>query len=461
MWKFDFKCPNAACSSYKKKSLTSKGLYNRVRTVIDLTDRYYMACEYLECGDCKKTFISNNSLLMEQIPNHLFIRFPAVVTRKYACDKSVVSLMRSRTLGNSPTALCNSIRERHTEEWMSRSVAYLSDCERDKKGRQNLKLAAIDYAKPPEFNQIPTAKWFLAVYTRDVWSRLPLLKACATSVYGNILKIDSTKKITRKLQGTAAKSASWCTNVGNERGEVLVSLMTTSESISNLQMMANGLMDRYEKANQLPPAVLYTDRDCCNSKGASKYERLFHKWTNIQIRIDSWHYMRRLAKACNNESHPLYGTLMAKVSAAVFEWDKSDVSLLYRAKREELELAGVMNPTDDAVRKAITKKELARHCRRQTRGEETTIKLLDDLINSFIGATDTLGVALLKDDALAIWDVEKKHVSCLQDPEGLQLYTKIGQLTKGNILLPVYRCGRGTTSLESYHHHAVNFIPGK
>lgn len=461
MWKFDFKCPNASCSNYMIKSLTSKGLYNRVRAVIDLSNKYYMACEYLECGDCKKTFISNNSQLMEQLPHDLLIRFPAVVTRKYACDKSVVSLMRSRTLGNSPTALCNNIKERHTEEWMSKTIAYLSDCERHRKGRENMRLVPIDYDKPPEFNGLPSAKWFLAVYTRDVWSRLPLLKACATSVYGNILKIDSTKKITRKLQGTAAKSASWSTNVGNERGEVLISLMTTSESLSNLQIMADGLMDRYEKANQPHPAVLYTDRDCCNSTGDSKYQRLFHRWTELVIRMDSWHFMRRIAKACNNESHPLYGTFMAKVSSAIFEWDSSDVALLCKAKKAEMQLAGVSNPSFDAVRKAITKKELARHCRRKTRGTEPTIKLLEDLITSFIGATDTLGVELLRDDALEVWNVEKKHVSCLQDPEGLLLYTNVGQLTKGDILLPVYRCGRGTTSLESYHHHAVHFIPGK
>jgi hypothetical protein len=125
---------------------------------------------------------------MEQLSNDLLIRFPAVITRKFACDKSVVSLMRSRTLGNSPTALCNNIGERHTEEWMSKTFAYFSDCDRHRRGLENLKFPPVEYAQPPIFNQLPTAKWFLAVYTRDVWSRLPLLNACATSVYGNILK---------------------------------------------------------------------------------------------------------------------------------------------------------------------------------------------------------------------------------------------------------------------------------
>ena len=66
-----------------------------------------------------------------------------------------------------------------------------------------------------------SCSWFLSVYVKEIWSRLPELLAAATTVYGSILKIDSTKKVCKKLQGTAANSASWCTNVGNEHGEIL------------------------------------------------------------------------------------------------------------------------------------------------------------------------------------------------------------------------------------------------
>lgn len=40
-----------------------------------------------------------------------------------------------------------------------------------------------------------------------------------------------------KLQGVAANSTTWCTSVGNARGEVLSSL-TTSECLSNLKRVA-------------------------------------------------------------------------------------------------------------------------------------------------------------------------------------------------------------------------------
>lgn len=65
----------------------------------------------------------------------------------------------------------------------------------------------------------------------------------------SILKIDSTKKVYKKLQGAAA---SWATNVGNERGEILIS---ESEGSEGLRPMALGLMQRYQHA----AVVLYTE----------------------------------------------------------------------------------------------------------------------------------------------------------------------------------------------------------
>lgn len=81
-----------------------------------------------------------------------------------------------------------------------------------------------------------------------------------TSVYGSVLKLDSTK-VVKKLQGAAANTASWATNVGNERGEVLISVLTKSESLESLQKMAEGLMEQYKKAGKSPLVRLYTDRD--------------------------------------------------------------------------------------------------------------------------------------------------------------------------------------------------------
>ena len=241
MWKVDFKCTHCT----KKQSLWSKGVYNNVRLVIDTKDYYYIAAEYMECPICHHTYISWSHQMLDQLADEWKSYFPAVLTRKYACDKTIISMLRSRTQGNSPSALRNKIKELHSEEWLSRQLRYLTDCERHQKGLVMLLEESPSYELPPPFPSFPSKEWFLAVYTRDVWSRLPSLLAAATSVYGSILKLDSTKKVCKKLQGYDANTASWATNVGNERGEVLVSVLTDSESIEGLQKMADGLMDRY------------------------------------------------------------------------------------------------------------------------------------------------------------------------------------------------------------------------
>ena len=53
------------------------------------------------------------------------------------------------------------------------------------------------------------------------------------------------------------------TNVGNEDGEIVASVMTVEEGTKGLKQMADGLMKRYRLVNQPPPTILYVDRDCC------------------------------------------------------------------------------------------------------------------------------------------------------------------------------------------------------
>ena len=287
-----------------------------------------------------------------------------------------------------------------------------------------------------------------------------MLLATATSTFGSMLKIDSSKKVCKKLQGAAANTASWARSVGNENGEVLQSVLTASEALESLQKLADGLMDRYERARKTPPSVLYMDRDCCSGHGRSKFHNLFGKWPNLLVRLDIWHFMQRLALGCSSESHPLYGLFMSHLSACIFEWDQEDFDHLISAKRAELITTGVPSPSLAAVRKAITSEEMARHCRRKTRGVEQTISSIEALLLSLSSATDMLGILLIKPDIKDIWAEQKKHVECIQDPPGIQLYTIKRHLTKGGVQMPVYRCGRGSTSLESFHLHLSRFIPG-
>lgn len=457
LWAYNFYCPNCG----PRRSLTSKGVYRRCRKVVGVKEDYYLACEYMECKACSSAFLAWDERMLNQLSAGVRAQFPAVLTHKYACDVAVVSLLRGRTLGNSPTALRNSLCELHSEEWLRKQVSYLSECQRHQSGLKGfIQQQNPQYEEVPPFPAFPKAQYFLAVYVRDVYRRLPILLAEATSTCGSIIKIDSTYKVCKKLQGSDAHSANMATNVGNERGEILQCVLTTSEGADSLQALADGLMERYEKHQQPHPLILYTDRDCCSSTGRSKFLELFGRWSNLQVRLDIWHFFRRLGLGCTSESHPLYGTFMSQLSSCVFEWDAEDYQLLLRAKEAELIAAGMQHPSGTGVRKAITKEELARHCRRRTRGVDRTIDLLEALLLSLSSATDTLGNPLLRENIEDIWMEQKKHVGCIQDPPDVCLYTITGHLMKGGVKLPVFRCARGTTSLESFHSHLVKFIPG-
>ena len=107
-------------------------------------------------------------------------------------------------------------------------------------------------------------------------------------------------------------------------------------------------------------------------------------------------------------------------------------------------------------RDAITKDEPAKHCRRRTRGVARTKGNIEALLLAFSSASDTLGVPLFKSEIKEVWMEQQKHLLCIQDPEGIQLYTLTGHITKGGDRLLVYRCARGSTSLESFHLHFVD-----
>ncbi|KAA8578714.1 hypothetical protein FQN60_006050, partial [Etheostoma spectabile] len=167
--------------------------------------------------------------------------------------------------------LCNTLREAHSVAWLRRAIAYLGVCEQ-----------------------------FLAL--------------CA---------------VTKKLAGTAADTAAWVTNVGNEHGQ---------------------------------------------------------EWGQLVVRLDIWHLMRRFASGVTTETHELYAPFMRQLSHCIFEVDSGDARRLTEAKRSQLEgQHGMVGLTDAEVVRRISREEWRLHCRRRTRGAEESTLLIQDLLETFGG----------------------------------------------------------------------------
>ncbi|KAJ4941723.1 hypothetical protein JOQ06_011598 [Pogonophryne albipinna] len=439
MWTYHLKCPNCA------HKLTGGGLYKTVRRVLDLDGWYYMGTEYLECSSCTKKCASWSESIRSQLDLDHQLLFPAVLTYRLSCDRKVLAQMKGRTLGNSASRLHSFLVEQHTAEWMRRSIHYLNTCRR-------LEVVGVQMPPlqpPPQMVRVPSSSWLLSTFVLESFTRIEELKAKVTSTFGSILKMGSTKKVTKKLAGAEAGTALCMSSVGNELGQVLMSVLTAAEGYG-LRDMARGLQERYQLAGMEPPQVLYVDRDCCRRDGGTcATAALFPAWPHLAVRLDTWHFMRRLAAGVTSASHPLYPEFMRRLSSCIFEWDAEDLSLLETALQA------------DGSRRTPSSKEMGRHCRRRTRGAQETERLLGEVVEVFKGATDTKNVPLLERRRVEqILETQRHHIPCIQDPAGVPLYTRTGQLTRGGVSLPVYRCARGSTSLHSFHLHLHRFIPG-
>ncbi|KAK7105237.1 hypothetical protein V1264_016643 [Littorina saxatilis] len=173
--------------------------------------------------------------------------------------------------------------------------------------------------------------------------------------------------------------------------------------------------------------------------------------------------MRRLASGCTTDAHPLYSLFMRRLSHCIFQWDEADPTALKTAKRVELVRHGFVNPSDQDVISRIGRRELALHCHRATRSTDDIQVLIQQLLDALGGeqGVDTMGVPLFNTSRMMEeWLKAKRHIPCLQDPPGIELYTVTGTMQKGGQLLNTYRCARSSTSLESFHLHLNCFIPG-
>ena len=121
--------------------------------------------------------------------------------------------------------------------------------------------------------------------------------------------------------------------MANERSQILVSVLTCEESLEKLTPMADGLVERYRKAGETPPKLMYTDRDCCGAFGVSTVEKLFPDWVQagMLVRLDIWHWIRRFDAAIRSDHHAKYALFKSALSASVFAYNKEDIKLLIQA----------------------------------------------------------------------------------------------------------------------------------
>lgn len=275
-WRVHLVCPHPECG---KTELTSAGIHQRLRQVVGVSSSYFLASELLSCKSCKRKVISWSHNIVSQLDVGHRLYFHCLLTQRLGCDMKVVRLMRQRGLGNSSSHLQKQLEEEHAEHWLGKQIQFLTEFKSVARAVSSGLISPVQLTDLPVMLPVPKHRWVMQVYAQDVLSRLDEVKASITSLFGRVIKMDSTKKIVRKLAGQSQSTAAWATNVGNEHGHVIMSVLTASEGWG-LKRMAEGLIQRYRDAGVTPPEILYVDRDCC---GNSHLQKIFQGWPEMQI----------------------------------------------------------------------------------------------------------------------------------------------------------------------------------
>ncbi|XP_073718294.1 uncharacterized protein [Misgurnus anguillicaudatus] len=203
-----------------------------------------------------------------------------------------------------------------------------------------------------------------------------------------------------------------------------------------------------------------------SDSGSSFLENLFRDWVQkgTVIRLDIRHWLHRWDAVVIKQSHAKYGVFMSALAGAVLAYNKSDMMLLIQAVRKgNQELYGKLS--DEDMIAFLKPHQIRSYVRRITRGVEETASAIESIITEFKGPAglDIDGIHLFK-SAQAVdshWAIASKHLSCMQDPPGIQLYVSVKVVVLNGVSLNKYRCRRGSNSLEGLHSHLYNAIPSQ
>ncbi|KAL2083534.1 hypothetical protein ACEWY4_021307 [Coilia grayii] len=381
VWRYSVRCtrPDCPARDNKKAFLYRCGYSKTVRHICDVRGWYSMLTEVLACNTCRKAAKESDERAIE----------PRGV------DKAVIHLMRDRTEGNTMAKVWRQIQESHCEEYLQRKDLYTTLlCQYNQPGKNKflISLAAKgremsthtrrilsgQFQRPPPRRKLPTPQLLRRSFLVAEAENIEDYRTQIISIFGKVLKYDSTKKICKKVSGEGKGTAEWCTNVANEQGQILMSVLTCEESLDKMRPMGEGLMARYRRAGEAPPELMYVDRGCCRVLGPTSLEQLFNEWADagMLIRLDIFHWIHRFDAALRTDHHSKYKLFKSALSAAVFAYNKDDMALLLQAIRAGHPTKYDYLTDSELIETHVSKYDLTHYVRRITIGvQETCVRV--------------------------------------------------------------------------------------
>ncbi|KAK6302324.1 hypothetical protein J4Q44_G00266790 [Coregonus suidteri] len=130
------------------------------------------------------------------------------------------------------------------------------------------------FQAPPPPRELPSARLLRHAFLLAEANNVQDYRSQILSTFGTVLKMDSTKKVVKKLSGEGGGSAEWFTSIENEHSQIVSFVLTCEESTEKLKPMCLGVMERFRLANQ--PGAPQTPRAKGHTGSSGKTFRLIH-----------------------------------------------------------------------------------------------------------------------------------------------------------------------------------------
>ncbi|XP_041482795.1 uncharacterized protein LOC121429695 [Lytechinus variegatus] len=293
-------CPNRDCPAQPGYSLIRHGYGSIARTVYGIRFPYTLLTERLSCNHCKDkrksagdddkrqySWNASSLSILQQLAPAVKSMFPAVIVGKRAIDKEVVTLHSDRVNSISMTKVYRVLEMGHSKWYAERRDLYQTllfkahsadTSEASQRGILSFIKAPGSYMPPISQSVLPSPRTLCRAHMIMEMERMSVYRQSILSVTGEILCIDGTKQILKKVYGDGQDTMHFLTSILNEWGQFVTAVVVASESEECYQRMARGLCSRFRRANAPAPKVMYTDNNCCRDGGTSWMESLFQDW---------------------------------------------------------------------------------------------------------------------------------------------------------------------------------------
>ncbi|XP_034035737.1 uncharacterized protein LOC117518641 [Thalassophryne amazonica] len=373
VWRCSLKCPRGdkCVGAGQSVHLYKSGYHHRVRHICDVSGWYTMITKVLCCGPCTKAARSGeggtvaqwhawDAEILSQLSEAHQAMFPAILTSKRGVDRNVVRLLRGRTEGNTMVKVRRQIQENHMEEYLHHKDLYTTLLKSLMKPGGIVSALGHACQPPPPLRELPSAWLLRHAFLLAEASHVQDYRSQILSTFGTVLKMDSTKKVVKKLSGEGEGSAEWFTSIGNEFSQIVTFVLTCEESTDKLEPMCRGLVQRFQTANQPTPKILYVAHGCCRAQCPTAVETLFQPWVDngMVVRLDIFHWIHRFDTAIRTESHSRYAAFKSALAGAVLAYNRKDLDRLIEAIRAKDQAALQSLSDEDVVRRSISNQSI-------------------------------------------------------------------------------------------------------